>query len=515
MEGTAPSVPSLVWTVHQDQGIDEVPRARIRVRIRDRSHAESPITLLYVDLFYVFYLRNDSRTGRSRSATHRPWTSGPDPSVEVRRCLQRLNRWLQADQLESWARRCGFILRRPRKLTALLFVQSAVLLVSQHVVSLSRWAVLLGVLGELRLAKQSLWERMDAGAVNLLKEVLACVLGQSARVGATVREAVGGFSRVLLQDSTTIQLAPKLAAAFPGSSNQCGSKHGQLKIQAIFDLVSQRFLAFSLSGFNRNDQAAASDVVQFLKPGDLVVRDLGYFVLRSMEQIAQAGAFFLSRLRLDTQLWRLGADQPLDLLRELRRLGRLDIQVRVGSSDCRSRLVAVPLPQAVAAERRRRARLNRDRRCRPDSRHLALLGWAIFLTNVPAEKLSALQVAKIYGLRWRIETIFKAWKSHFGLRELPGGSEHQLLATAYARWIFITALIEVLGPLGDTPLQGPGPRRHSLLRLASLLRDFLLVLCAEAWGLRLTKAWCEQCNYHGRYDRRNRLNFVDSAMQLS
>ena len=178
------------------------------------------------------------------------------------------------------------------------------LLVSQSVVSLNRWAVLLGILGNTCVAKQSLWERIHQGTVDFLQRVLAIVLGQQILPDtfSSVPKALRAFTRVLVQDSTTIKLSEKLAAVFPGSSNQFGVKNGQLKIQAIYDLLRQRFISFGLSGFTRNDQAAAGDVLTVLQAGDQVLRDLGYFVMESFQRIAQAKAFFVSRMRLDTSV---------------------------------------------------------------------------------------------------------------------------------------------------------------------------------------------------------------------
>jgi len=45
--------------------------------------------------------------------------------------------------------------------------------------------------------------------------------------------------------------------------------------------------------------------------------------------------------------------------------------------------------------------------------HLCLMGWNIFLTNVN-RALARQALAPLYRLRWRIEMIFKAWKSHLG-----------------------------------------------------------------------------------------------------
>src|SRR5882724_3796983 len=82
------------------------------------------------------------------------------------------------------------------------------------------------------------------------------------------------------------------------------------------------------------------------------------------------------------------------------------------------RLVAHPVPEAVANERRRRARANRDQRCIPSKEKLYLLGWNIFVTNVTSRVWPLRAIQPIYRVRWRIEIIFKAWKSHLGLRQL-------------------------------------------------------------------------------------------------
>lgn len=406
--------------------------------------------------------------------------------------------------------------RKPKAITPLLFVQSAILLVSQSVVSLSRWAVLLGLLGNCSVAKQSLWERLTEGAVALLQQTLGLVLAERIKAqAAELPQRLRMFTRVLIQDSTAIALCPSLARVFPGSRNQCGTKHGQLKIQALYDLLSQRFVSFSLSGFNRNDQAAAPDVLSHLKKGDLVLRDLGYFVLDTFERIALAGAFFLSRLRLDTALFDPQTQKPLSLLKALRRYGQLDCPVLLGQQKLPARLVAIKLPEAVAAERRRKAKQNRDKRCRTNPTRLALLGWAIFITNVSPEKLSARSVAQVYGLRWRIETIFKTWKSHFRITEVPKGSAEQLRAVIYARLIFLTVLIQFCSGSWQEAWQTHSTPPRSLLKTAALLGDFFLQLCLEAWNIRISEALLLQLDYHGRYDRRKRQNFVDSLMNLS
>jgi hypothetical protein len=430
-------------------------------------------------------------------------------------CLERLKSWLAPEPLQARARETRFMRRKPKEITPVLFVQSAILLVTQSVVSLSRWAVLLGLLGNCSVAKQSLWERLTQGAVALLEQTLGLVFAERVQArAAALPQVLHSFKRVIIQDSTLIPLCAALAKIFPGSRNQCGSKHGQLRIQSVYDLLTQRFLFFGLSGFTRNDQAAAHDIIATVQADDLVLRDLGYFVVETFQRIAAASAFFLSRLRLDTGLFDPQTQRPLALLKALRRYGQLDQAVLVGRQKLPARLVAIKLPEALAAERRRKAKQNRDKRLRPNAAYLALLGWAIFITNVDRNVLSARTVAQVYGLRWRIETIFKAWKSYFRITEVPDGSPEQLLSIIYARLIFLTVMIQFCTQNWQGAWQSHRPP-HSLLKLAALLGDFFLQLFLEAWEIRITEALLIQLDYHGRYERRKRKNFVETLMKLS
>jgi hypothetical protein len=70
-----------------------------------------------------------------------------------------------------------------------------------------------------------------------------------------------------------------LSKVYPGNKNRTGKNFSVFKIQAIYDLLAERFVAFSTSGFTRNDQRASADILDLARKGDLVLRDLGYFVL--------------------------------------------------------------------------------------------------------------------------------------------------------------------------------------------------------------------------------------------
>ena len=59
--------------------------------------------------------------------------------------------------------------------------------------------------------------------------------------------------------------------------------------------------------------------------------------------------------------------------------------------------------------------------------------------------MSARAATEVYGLRWRVETILKAWKSHFRLTQVLRGGARALEAMIYARLIFVTVVARACG----------------------------------------------------------------------
>jgi len=437
------------------------------------------------------------------------------PPTQFKDLAETLSQALEKLPLDPLARSSGFRRRKPKKLTPALFAQAACLFVTLSSASFRSWAGLIGLLGGGTLSKQALWERCTDRAAKFLQAILQSLLASLAiHSGLKLPSSLKFFGRVLLQDSTTLAVSKKLARFFPGARNQRGDQGGLLKIQACYDLLSQSFVHFSLSSYRRNDQAASADVLPLLRAGDLVIRDLGYFVLEILEQIAQAQAYFLSRLRAGVCLWEVDGRTPVNLLALLRRHGSLDREFCFGDKRVRARLVAVRLPAEVAAQRRRLARQNRDRRCPPSAERLALLDWAIFITNVPRSVWSAQTVAKMYGVRWRIEIVFKAWKSHFAMAEMPAGSKAQVESCIYAKLIFIT-LFQVCLAQWLPQTQTEGRPALSLLKVAQAIKDYLLILVLSRLGTDAALAWRQLLNTHCRYERRRRRHFMQDAQRRS
>jgi len=363
--------------------------------------------------------------------------------------------------VEQLARKSGFQQRRAKKIEPLVFLKSALLLCTQSHISLTVWAVLIGLLSHQVVSKQAVFGRLTRSAVEFLKAVLASILIPiPQRPGQRLTKVLGCFSRILVQDSTTVKLTEKLVEFFAGGSNQHGKTPGVLRIQGILDLCSQRWLHFGLSSYLRNDQKASPDILPYVRKNDLILRDLGYFAIRVLQQIVELKAFFLSRYYHRTAVFDLKGC-PIDLLKHLRKQsinGMWDGWVRIGKKEkLPVRLVALRVPGHVAAERRRKARAHLQNRCQLSKEYLALQDWTIYLTTVPQETLGIKQIAALYGQRWQIEMVFKSWKSHFKLELLSEQiSKEQLEAVIYGKLIFIapiqTALSRRMPPMPNSSL---------------------------------------------------------------
>lgn len=133
----------------------------------------------------------------------------------------------------------------------------------------------------------------------------------------------------------------------------------QCRFQLTLDLLGGRWLDAKLDAYQRNDRIAASDIVASLvKPGDLIIRDLGYAVISCFEAIEKKGAHFLSRLQRATLFDLHG--KKIDLLQLVRAKApicgnRFTTTVLLGMQNrFRCRLIAIRVPKEVAEQRRRR-----------------------------------------------------------------------------------------------------------------------------------------------------------------
>jgi hypothetical protein len=79
---------------------------------------------------------------------------------------------------------------------------------------------------------------------------------------------------------------------------------------------------------------------------------------------------------------------------------------------------------------------------------LAWCAWTVFITNVPADRLSVAEVLTLARARWQIELLFKLWKSHGTIDVSRSQKPYRVLCDVYAKllamvvqhWLFLVNL---------------------------------------------------------------------------
>jgi len=327
------------------------------------------------------------------------------------------------------------------------------------------------------------------------------------------------FNRVILHDSTCISVSPKLYDYYKGSKNKTTKKTATLKIQAYIDILKEQFCHYEITPFTKNDQAASYDIFDIAQAHDLIIRDLGYFTLAVFKKIVAKSIYFISRLRANTSLFREDGKTELNLLAYLKKHKHqeyVDINVVVGKSEMLPvRLVATRLPQDKAKKRQRHARKNRDRRCNISDENLQLLRWEIFITNILPTVWDAKTVCDVYRLRWRIEIIFKSWKSFFRITNVPDAKIERVECYLYFTLIAITLIHSYLYVKAHEYIYTQHNRFLSLLRFAKYMKE-------QAWTLPIhfsdadgRRTLFKQLAYYCVYDKRkNRITYPQRLMAL-
>lgn len=318
------------------------------------------------------------------------------------------------------ARLSRLVLRTPRKIFPDQLLRGVLLALCSNTPHLRAIAEKISSLGEHDPSRQAVFNRLKNEAApgffsSAFRQVLAdqCRRFADRQLGAGVALCKGVFGRIIIEDGSVLPLHRRLAEQFRGSVNQHGES-AALRLRWAFDLLSGETIDAELHHWRENDMSTAYDMLSYLKKGDLVLRDMGYFCLQGFHEIIAGGAFFITRLPEGTVVTD-GNSKRIKLLRRLRKGGRKlhELQVKVGlDNPVEGRLIAAKLDPAKTTERKLRLRKSCREQGRKATRdELAMCGWVVVFTNVGADAMGGEAVAQLYRARWMVEIFFKGMKS--------------------------------------------------------------------------------------------------------
>lgn len=231
-------------------------------------------------------------------------------------------------------------------------------------------------------------------------------------------------------DRSLVERPEALASVFRGNN---GATDAAAKVAVQWDMLNGG-LGLWLSDGTVHDQRTGI-VAHPLPPGALRLQDLGFFNLSAFAADSAAGVYFLSRYKVGTLVYTADG-QGLDLLSGLPRQRQrpLELTIQLGQTRLPCRLLALPVPPAQVAQRRRRLRERVRRKQQPlSSRALALLGWTLYVTNIPPERLSLAEAPHLAATRWPIECLFDRWKNQGQLDQSRSRDPYRVWCEFYAK----------------------------------------------------------------------------------
>lgn len=233
---------------------------------------------------------------------------------------------------DDLARRTGFI-KRQRTLTGSHFAQTIVFAMMGHRQPTQGQRLKHAANVGLDLSRQGLEKRLGDSAAKFLRELLRTAVTQAVSVPVAI-PLLARFTAVNVLDSSTVALPNELADCFRGGrSGTTKGPKAALKITVGLDLKTGALCGPELADGRAADLRA--ELAQAAPPpGGLAVADLNYFDTAKFARWHQAGAFFLSRLKVRTAVYDPKGHR-LNVLGVLQDAGRndLDRDVHLGSKE--------------------------------------------------------------------------------------------------------------------------------------------------------------------------------------
>lgn len=320
---------------------------------------------------------------------------------------------LSPEIVERLAREKGFLIRRSKllpldflKMLLLDHLQSDQPSLQQHCLGLFNCGT--------QISKQGIDKRFNNESVAFIQSLFEYYLNYQISHTPLSTGLCQSFKAIRIMDSTQFKLPAKMATEFSGYDGDGTEACAQLQFE--YDLLSGKVIELSIDKARVADVTYAYKSNRSVQPGELVLRDLGYWTFQSYKDIDDRDAFYVSRLKAQANIYekkdgsfvQLSAEQIIERLQNSKEK-YLDIPVYIGSEvKTPTRLIANLLDQQAINRRIRRKNVRKGKLTKRDEL------WTkhnVFVTNISTEKSSAEGIYNLYKLRWQIELIFKSWKS--------------------------------------------------------------------------------------------------------
>lgn len=300
------------------------------------------------------------------------------------------------------------------------------------------------------MSAEALNQRFNRYMVDFLQKLFSRLLAQKVTSSLTSLTKYNDiFQRILVLDSTAFQIPDAFSETFPGTN--CTS----LKFQLEYDLLSGQFLYTQYEAGSHHDIPTGTERAKQVLPGDLCLRDLGYFKSEDFKTIHKNKAYYLSRLRANAKVY---FKNPHPSYRKNGRIIKKTEYISISLEELMNsfsqgesreipdayigvkkkfpvRLLLCRLTKEQQAKRMAKIKEEeRVRGIRYSEQTKRLTGLNAYITNLPT-MIKKEEIHALYSLRWQIEILFKTWKSFLEVDQCKPMKLTRLQCQIYAQFI--------------------------------------------------------------------------------
>lgn len=338
----------------------------------------------------------------------------------IKRLIENLKYILNSELLKKIATKTKFQ-KKYSKFTPEKFLSLCVFsnkhLCENSLEELSTW---LRINENLVITKQGINDRFNSESVEFLKKLFSeMMMSQSKLLSQNERKLKSIFNSIDICDSTSYKAPEKLKDYYAGN---CGNGTDAIvKIQLEYNLLSGEFGGCRIVDSGESDFAYLPKLENSIGKNDLKLKDLGYFKVSHLEYIDKSEAFYISRVKTTTNIYKKVNKKysKIDLTEyssSLKEGETIEIpEVYIGAKEkLKTRIIVTKLTEGNKEKKLESLIKNCKRKCKKVT-DLAIKSSAIniYVTNIESNMLSFDMIHEIYSLRWQVEIMFKIWKSIF------------------------------------------------------------------------------------------------------
>ena len=376
--------------------------------------------------------------------------------VKIKLLILNFEKLYNLNKIEKMAKKYQFIKRRG-KVSAKSFLNLCTFLGEDLCSSsLSNLCAKLESNEKISISPQALSKRFNKEAVKYLEMVFHDALNFQNEITRNNEALLKSyFNRILIVDSTGFKLDDKHAANYKG----CGIK-SSVKVQLQYNLLNGQVIHCELEAGSVADAKYLGALENTIEKGDLSLKDLGYFKTENLKFIEEKEAFYISRLKVNTNVYR--KEEIIEYgfkgkATKRERYSLIDIKalaeplpegqtielnnIYIGSTKktrLKSRLILTKLTEEC---KRKKEIRNQDIKDRGAVKGLEENKWWLaincYITNVSSAILSMEQIHMLYSLRWQVEIMLKIWKSLFKIHDVKKSGLERIQCFIYGRLIMI------------------------------------------------------------------------------